>query len=120
MKVIIAGSRGVTKKQVKAATEKFSKWLSKTTQVVSGTARGADRFGEEWAAENNIEVKRFPADWDTHGKSAGYVRNSVMAEYADGLLAIWDGESRGTIHMINLARKQGLEVVIYTTKEGID
>lgn len=86
--------------------------------IVSGTARGADRAGEEYAKIVGYEVKRFPADWDNLGKRAGYVRNAEMAKYAaeDGhvgmLAAFWDGKSKGTKHMIDLAKRYGLEVYI--------
>lgn len=86
------------------------------TVIISGTARGADTLGERYAEENGYLIKRFPADWNTYGKSAGYIRNEQMAKYAcaDGntgvLIAFWDGVSRGTMHMINLARKYGLDV----------
>lgn len=79
--------------------------------VVSGKARGADALGERWAIENNIPVEEFPADWATHGKSAGYKRNEQMAIHSDGLVAFWDGKSRGTEHMINLAKKHGLKAM---------
>lgn len=87
-------------------------------KIISGTARGADRMGEWFAEEFNYDVAHFPAPWDQLGKSAGYVRNEQMAKYAvaDGsqgvLVAFWDGSSRGTKHMIDLANKHGLEVIV--------
>lgn len=115
MKVIIAGSRnGIIYSDVKKAIEDSG---FKITEVVSGTARGVDRFGEQWAIENNVAIKRFPADWDTYGKRAGYLRNTQMAEYADALIAVWDGESRGTKHMIDEAKKESLEYFIYIVRE---
>lgn len=81
-------------------------------EIVSGTARGADRLGERYAKENNIPIKRFPADWDKYGKSAGYIRNEQMAKYGTMLVAFWDGESRGTKHMIDLAKKYHLPIEI--------
>jgi len=82
------------------------------TEIVSGAARGADKVGEMLASNYNLPCKRFPANWDLHGKSAGYKRNAEMAEYADGLLAFWDGKSKGTKHMIDLANKKGLNVKV--------
>jgi len=79
-------------------------------QVVSGTARGADKLGEHYARMNKLHVAQFPANWDLYGKSAGYRRNEEMAEYADALVAFWDGKSRGTMQMINLAKSAGLQV----------
>ena len=81
-------------------------------EVVCGLARGADNLGKQLAEARGIKVAEFPADWDTHGKSAGYKRNEQMAHYADTLIAFWDGESRGTQHMITLASKLGLEVKV--------
>lgn len=79
-------------------------------EIVSGTARGADQLGERYAFERGLPVKQFPADWDQHGKSAGYIRNAQMAEYADAAVIFWDGTSRGSKHMIDLAKAKGLRV----------
>lgn len=83
-------------------------------EIISGGARGADSLGERFARECQLKLKRFPADWDRYGKSAGYRRNAEMADYAKQetgvLFAFWDGQSRGTRHMINLATTKGLEV----------
>lgn len=68
-------------------------------KIVSGKCEGIDFCGEEWAKSRNISIKSFPADWKRHGKSAGPIRNSQMAEYADALLLIWDGKSRGSSSM---------------------
>lgn len=79
------------------------------SEVVSGTARGADRRGEAWANMNNISIKRFPADWDKYGKAAGHIRNAEMAKYADAAIIFWNGVSPGTRSMIDLAKKTQLE-----------
>ena len=112
MKVIIAGSRGIT--DYNTVLNAIDKSGFMITEVVSGTAKGVDQLGERWARENRIQIKRFPAQWDRYGKSAGYRRNEEMAHYADALIAIWDGQSRGTSHMIDFARSQGLKVFVYT------
>ena len=57
-------------------------------------------------------MELFPADWKKYGKSAGYVRNSEMAEVAESLIAFWDGKSRGTKNMIDIAKNKGLKVRI--------
>lgn len=51
-------------------------------EIISGGARGADSLGERFARECQLKLKRFPADWDRYGKSAGYLRNAEMADYA--------------------------------------
>lgn len=81
-------------------------------QIVCGMARGADRLGERYAKEHGYQVIYFPADWDLDGKSAGFKRNVRMAEYADALVAFWDGESKGTKHMIEIAKEKGLDIRI--------
>ena len=111
MRVIIAGSRTVVsydlvKRCIERALTRNKHII--ITEVVSGTARGVDTLGEEYARKHNITIKQFPADWNKHGKSAGYKRNEQMAHYADALIAIQHNESRGTAHMINIAKDQGL------------
>lgn len=100
MKLIIAGSRTITEfKILEECLQLCSITPDMVTEVVSGTARGVDKLGERWAKENGIPVKSFPADWDNEGKSAGYMRNLDMANYGDVLLSLWDGKSKGTLHM---------------------
>ena len=113
--VIVAGSRNFNDYEL--LTAKLDKILSKrdNVQIVSGGARGADSLGERYAKEHNLPLKIFPANWDLYGRSAGYRRNEQMAEYADALVAFWDGESHGTKHMIETAQAMGLplRVVFY-------
>ena len=73
--------------------------------IVSGCAEGADKLGERYAAEHNLTVERFPAEWDKYGKYAGPRRNAQMAQVADAVFVFWDGKSRGTKNMIENAKK---------------
>ena len=66
-----------------------------------------------WAFRTGTDVKEFPANWARHGRSAGPIRNQEMAEYADALIALWDGKSKGTENMISEAQKRGLKVYIH-------
>jgi hypothetical protein len=110
MKTIIAGSRdGVTILHIEQAMSSID-WP--VTEVVSGCASGADVLGIYWAKMNRKPVTKFPADWLKHGKAAGPIRNRQMAEYADALVAVWDGESRGTRNMIDEAMKRELKVFV--------
>jgi hypothetical protein len=110
MKTIIAGSRTIDNiEDIITAVEQSGMVPS---EVVCGGARGADALGKQYAEERNIPVVMFPADWNRYGKSAGYRRNVEMADYADGLIAVWDGESRGTYHMINIMRHMGKKVYV--------
>lgn len=119
MKVIIAGSRDFDdyQKLCKVCDHMLSQQAE--VEIVSGAARGADLLGERYAKEKGHSIKQFIPDW-TIGKSAGYLRNKDMAEYGDALIAFWDGKSKGTLHMINLAKERNLKVkvVIYETKES--
>ena len=101
VRVIIAGPRDYTD----YLTLLMAVHLSRLdiTEVVSGKARGVDAMGERWAEEHGVPVKPFPADWERWGKPAGMKRNKQMAEYAEGALLLWDGESRGTGGMFRLA-----------------
>jgi hypothetical protein len=111
MRTIIAGSRDITDKQLVETAISKSKFL--ITAVVCGEARGVDSIGKDWAIRNNIPVHSFPANWTLHGKSAGYIRNAEMAENADALIAVWDGKSRGTKMMIDLAHKKNVKVFVW-------
>ena len=115
MKTIIAGSRTISDYAVVADAVKASGF--EVTEVVSGAAQGVDKLGEIYAQKNNVSLKRFPAEWDKYGKSAGYRRNEQMAEYAESLIAIWDGKSKGTKHMIDIATRKNLKVYIFTKGE---
>ena len=78
--------------------------------IVSGGCAGADVLGERYAKENGYSIDRYPAEWQKYGRKAGIMRNAVMADNADALIAYWDGISRGTKNMIDEARKKGLAV----------
>lgn len=114
MKTIIAGSRNIKDLEIVECAIKSSEF--KITEIVSGGARGVDKLGEEYARKNKIPVTKFPAQWDKYGKSAGYKRNVEMANYADCLIAIWDGESKGTGHMIDTANTYCLNTFVYIDK----
>lgn len=114
-RIIIAGSRDYND------YADFSHWIDlcfgkikKTIEIISGGARGPDSMGERYANERGIKLKCFPAQWKMHGKRAGIIRNRDMGDYADSLIAFWDGKSRGTKNMIEYMRKLKKKVqVIY-------
>ena len=112
VKIIVAGTRdfndyALLKEKLDKVLAHFGKF-----EVVSGKARGADSLGERYARENDLPIAEFPAEWDKYGKSAGYRRNAEMADYADGCVVFWDGESKGTGHMIDLAKEKELNLAI--------
>ena len=98
MKVIVAGGRDFRDWDLLSATLDKEKDL--IDEVVCGEAKGADSLGKQWAEENNIPVKSFYPEWERLGRAAGIIRNHLMGDYADYLIAFWDGKSRGTKNMI--------------------
>lgn len=106
MKVIIAGSRTITDYSLIAKAVFNANIVGiDITEVVSGVAAGVDKLGEQYALAHDIKITRFPANWALYKKSAGYLRNKEMAEYADACIIVWDGKSKGTKHMINLCQE---------------
>lgn len=126
MKLIIAGGRDFNDfvLLVDKCLNILKNYTPKDLEIVSGRCStgthtfttsdgiqvyGADGLGEYLADLFKIKVTPFPADWSL-GKKAGIIRNKQMAEYADALIAFWDGKSRGTKNMIETAKKDGLKV----------
>ena len=118
MKTIIAGSRTILDYEV---VKEFIDSLDlEITEVVSGKARGVDTLGEQYADEYNIPIRYFPADWKKHGKAAGPIRNEEMIDYVGTggqVIVIWDGESRGSLSTIRLAKAKGSKLYIKVIKE---
>ena len=112
MRTIIAGSRNIIDYSVvKNAIENSGFWI---TTVLSGNADGVDKLGERYANAYYIPLEVYRAEWERYGRRrAGKIRNCLMAEKADALIAVWDGESTGTKHMIEEARNRGLKVFVY-------
>lgn len=109
MKVIVAGGRDFSP-QIRHA-----QWLKKqlaelkATEIVSGGASGADKFGENIAKEIGLPVKVFAPNWNLFGKRAGPIRNADMAEYAEACVTFPGG--RGTASMETLAKQSGMPVI---------
>jgi YspA, cpYpsA-related SLOG family len=115
MKTIICGSRDCWNPKILNDALDHCGWTP--TLVISGCARGADLLGEQWATANNIPILRFPAQWNKYGKSAGYLRNKEMLKEAEAVIALWDGRSKGTEHMIKIAAKSlRIHIQVYQSK----
>lgn len=107
MKVAVIGSRTVT-------VNNIGDYLPKeTTELVSGGARGVDTCAAQYARENGIAIKEFLPEYDRYGRSAPIKRNYLIIDYADIVIAFWDGTSRGTKMVIETCRKIGKEVRVY-------
>lgn len=118
MKVIIAGSRTFNNYDLLVKTLQEENLI--IDEVVCGGARGADTLGAEWAKKNGVPVKYFNAEWEKYGRVAGIIRNHEMGDYADYLIAFWDGKSRGTKDMIDYMQQLGKhgKVILFKNKEG--
>jgi hypothetical protein len=108
MRTIIAGSRTIVDKEAVFIAIARAPWTP--TSVISGGAAGVDTLGEKWAHEHAVKVVRLEADWNRFGKRAGYLRNIEMAALAEALILIWDGKSKGSGHMKQIAESRGLKV----------
>ena len=113
MIVIIGGSRGIT--DYAEVCQAIHDCGYEITKIITGGARGVDRLGERYAQEHGIACEARPATWAL-GRSAGFVRNRELAELGDALVAVYDGQSRGTAHVINLMRKLGKPVFVRVVK----
>ena len=129
MIVIVAGSRSIKDYSIVKKTIEESGW--KITYVVSGKAPGVDTLGEQWADENGVKVKPFPANWSDinvpgavvrknkygyYNAVAGHLRNEEMAKVADALILVWDGVSTGSADMKSRAKKHKLRIFVYNLK----
>lgn len=124
MKVIVAGSRTFNDYELlKETLDIFKLYLAKigadeTIEIVSGTARGADKMGERWAKENGCKIHEFIPDWNGLGKKAGILRNIDMLNFSDALICFWDGHSHGSKHMIDIAKTKGIKTKVVKYLEG--
>ena len=114
-KVVIAGGRdfndfpGLCNVMDKLLERQIK--INKIT-IISGGARGADTLGERYARLRNFGLVKMKADWNKHGKSAGFVRNKEMLVLTDGVVCFWDGKSRGTKHMVDITNHSPKRLII--------
>jgi hypothetical protein len=119
MRVIVTGSRDWDDEQaIRLALALITQLHGSELTVVHGACpTGADAIADRVASQwgGGMTVERHPADWGTHGKAAGFIRNKGMVDLgADVVLAFQKNKSRGTQHTIDLARKAGIEVRVVT------
>lgn len=111
-RIIVAGTRDWTDKRTFHETLlDYLERFDEPVLFISGAARtGADRFIIDWCKKYHYPCVEVPADWDRHGKSAGYIRNAAMLEMATHLICYWDTRSRGTAHMREIASEKHIPV----------
>jgi hypothetical protein len=86
--------------------------ILKPSSIISGGAVGADTLAERYAKENGVNILVYTANWELHGKSAGAIRNRIIVENCDQLIAFWDKKSRGTKMAIEMAKEKGKLLVV--------
>lgn len=116
-KVIVAGSREFNDYEfLKEKLNHLLRYVGDEIEIVSGTAKGADKLGERFAKEHGYKITEFPANWNKFGLSAGYHRNEEMGKYADACVVFWINKSKGSKHMIDIAKKYLLKLRVYELK----
>ena len=110
MKVAVIGSRNLK-------VDDLGKYLPEgVTEIVSGGARGVDTCAREYALANEIKLTEFLPEYDKYGRGAPLRRNITIIEYADLVLAFWDGSSHGTKYVIDNCKKRGVPVKVYVPR----
>lgn len=113
MKVAVVGSRNIS-------TVDLDAFLPiSTTEIVSGAARGVDACARRYARAHHIQLTEFFPDYDTYGRTAPLRRNDEIVNYADLVLAFWDGASRGTQYVIRRCREEGKPVRIFRLRKPV-
>jgi len=86
--------------------------------IIEGEARGADRMAGDFGMKRGLPVEPYPAEWNTYGRSAGPIRNAKMLKEGkpDLVVAFHNhlGQSKGTRHMLEIAHKAGVSVMLFT------
>ncbi len=109
MKIAVIGSRNLIVKDL-------GRYLPENvTEIVSGGARGIDACAREYAKAHGIKLTEFLPEYEKYGRSAPLKRNLQIIDYADLVLAFWDGHSRGTKFVIDNCKKKNKKVTVIKT-----
>ena len=111
MKVAIVGSRDLTVSDLRTYLPED------TTEIVSGGARGIDTCAKEYAQANGMKLTEFLPEYEKYGRGAPIKRNRKIIDYADAVIAFWDGRSRGTGYVIDQCFRSGKKITVYMAGE---
>ena len=112
MKVAVIGSRGLH-------VDHLEDYLPKgVTEIVSGGAKGIDTCAKDYALQHGLKLTEFLPEYEKYGRGAPLRRNITIIEYADLVLAFWDGRSRGTKYVIDNCKKRNIPVAVYQPAAG--
>lgn len=112
MKVAVIGSR--------SCEVDIAEYLPEdTTEIISGGAMGIDSCAKMYAKAHGIKYTEFLPDYKKNGRQAPILRNIEIVDYADLVLAFWDGESSGTKFVIGRCIKTGKKIRVFRKADGI-
>ena len=100
MRVAVIGSRSIL-------TTEIGDYISDADEIVSGGAIGVDSCAAEYAKRKGLRLRVFLPQYEKYGRAAPIVRNKKIVDYADKIIAFWDGKSKGTLSVIKYAEKTG-------------
>ncbi len=107
MKVAVIGSRNINHADI-------SRYIPPDTDmIISGGASGIDALAEKYADKKGIPKKIIYPDYELYGKDAPLIRDKLIVDMADFIIAIWDGKSGGTSFTVNYARRRNVPVEVY-------
>ena len=109
MKVAVIGSR-------KLNVESIGDYINECDEIVTGGASGIDSCAAKYANEKNIKLTEFLPEYNLYGRVAPIVRNKKIVDYADTVIAIWNGTSKGTLSVIKYAQKVGKKCEVFILK----
>ena len=109
MKVAVVGSRSISAIDI-------GKYISDGDEIVSGGAAGVDSCAAEYAKKNGLKLTVFLPQYERYGRAAPIARNKKIVDYADKIIAFWDGKSKGTLSVIKYAEKTGKQCEIILCK----
>ena len=105
MRIAIIGSRNIY-------VPNIGDYVARCDEIVSGGARGVDACAAEYAKQHGVKLTVFLPQYERYGRAAPILRNKQIVEYADRVIAFWDGNSKGTLSVIRFAQKTGKECTV--------
>lgn len=114
MRVAIIGSRCFPETYGREVISKLFASFGPKVEIVSGGAKGPDTWAEEAAFLHGLPVRVIRPDWERHGKGAGFIRNKEIVDCCDMVVALWDGESKGTANSLEHAERARKPILVVT------
>ena len=105
MKIAIIGSRSIFSADIE-------RYASSADEIISGGAAGVDTLAAEYAKEHGLKLTVFLPNYERYGRAAPIIRNREIVDYAEAVIAFWNGKSRGTLSTIKYAQKKGVPIKI--------